>query len=191
MFIGCRRALVCMATAKTAEFFLTETVTLPANAIDGTRVSISADLSPYLNVPTGQAVQITAVDFIYQTGADFAGTAGSMVAANASISCQLVDLNPSTLFVRADSQSLIASGNVQIDKANNIASYVLDLFPDNFGNDAGAFTVVNDLLYLTAGVDGSAIGTGDVFVTCRIRMKVVKLAQKDWVALALQSTAEN
>ncbi len=181
-----------MATAKTAEFYLTETVTLPNSSADGTRVSQTIDLSPYLNVPTGQAVQIVAVDFIYQQGPTYSAVASELLAGNGSISCQLVDLNPSTSFVRADSQSLIASGNVQIDTANNIASYVLDLFPDNFGNDVGAFTVVNDLLYLTAGNDANATGNfGDVYITARIRMKVVKLAQKDWVALALQSTAEN
>lgn len=180
-----------MASAKTAEFFLTETVTLPALSADGSRITATIDLSPYLNVPTGQAVQITSVDFIYQSGADFSSAAASMVTGNCAVAVQLTDLNPSTSFVRADSQSLIASGNVQIDVVNNIASHVLDLFPDNFGNDPQAFTVVNDLLYLTGGVDSAGIAASDLFITARIRMKVVKLAQKDWVALALQSTAEN
>lgn len=180
-----------MATAKTAEFYLTETVTLAGGSAPATRNTQTIDLSPYLNVPTGQAVQITAVDFIYQSSNGFGNPANVLLAANGAISCQLVDLNPSTAFVRADSQSLIASGNVNIDQPNNIASHVLDLFPDNFGNDAGAFTVVNDLLYLTAGNDVAAVGAFDVLITCRIKMKVVKLAQKDWVALALQSTAEN
>jgi hypothetical protein len=180
-----------MATAKTAEFYLTETVTLAAASVDGTRVTAAISLAPYLNVPTGQAVQITAVDLIYQFGTDYAGTASQMLVANGSISCQLVDLNPAISFIRADSQSLVASGNVQIDVINNIASYVLDLFPDNFGNDEGAFTVVNDTLYLTGGNDGADIGAGPVYLTARIKMKVVKLGQRDWVALALQSTAEN
>ena len=179
-----------MATAKTAEFYLTETVELPGTSADGTRVTQTIDLSPYLNVPTGQAVQITAVDFIYQVSTHNGNVAYQMLAQNGAISVQLVDLNPSSAFVRADSQSLIASGNVNIDQPNNIASHVLDLFPDNFGNDAGAFTVVNDLLYLTAGNDGSATSF-PVSCTGRIKMKVVKLAQKAWVALALQSTAEN
>jgi hypothetical protein len=48
--------------------------------------------------------------------------------------------------------------------------------------------VVNDTLYLTAGIDGQAT-IDDVYMTARIRARVVKLGTKDWMALALQSTA--
>ena len=33
------------------------------------------------------------------------------------------------------------------------------------------------------------IGTADVFVTARVKARVVKLASKDWMAIAIQSTA--
>jgi len=52
---------------------------------------------------------------------------------NGSITCQLTDLNPGTAFVRADDQSLIASGAVNVDFVNNIASLGTDMYPDQWG----------------------------------------------------------
>jgi len=181
-----------MATAKTGTFYLTETATLPAASLDGTRVQATVDLSAYVNVPTGQAIAIDSVDFITQTGTNFSYDVARMVTANGSIGFQLTDLNPSTLFVQGNNNSLIASGALQIDKANNIASHTNDLYPDNFGptNLSESFMVVNDTLYLVAGVDGTAIDPSDVLVTARIRCRVVKLSTKDWMAIAIQSTAE-
>jgi len=46
---------------------------------------------------------------------------------------QLTDLNPGTVLIRADDNSLIASGALNIDGANNIVSNEVDIFPDNFG----------------------------------------------------------
>ena len=55
------------------------------------------------------------------------------------------------------------------------------------------FMVVNDTLYLSAGMDGAAGTTvfGDLYVTARVRARVVRLGSKDWMALALQSTASD
>mgnify|MGYP003150611866 CR=1 FL=1 len=180
-----------MATAKTGSFYLTETIQLPASSASGSRVMGSIDLSAYLNVPSGQCIAIDQADFIYQVGTDYGNDASSMLADKGAISAQLTDLNPGTLFVRADSQSLIASGAMNIDKTNNIVSHAADLYPDNYGPNALSemFLVVNDTLYLTAGNDGNAIGGGTVWVTARIRCRVVKLGPKDWTAIALQSTA--
>ena len=183
-----------MAKAKTGSFYLTETITLPAASAGGTRVSNDIDLGAYVNVPTGQAVAIDQVDFVYQVNSDYGGgPADQMVAANGALSVQLTDLNPGTAMVRADDQSLIASGTLNIDQPNNIVSHASDLYPDNFGpnNLSEAFMVVNDSLYLTAGVDGTTIGAGDVYITARIRCRVVKLSTKDWMAIAIQSTASD
>jgi len=184
-----------MATAKTGSFYLTETVTLPAASATGTRVTGTIDLGAYVNVATGQAIAIDSVDFVYQSGATFNSTLSGMVQADTGITAQLVDLNPGTAFVRADNQSLIASGTLDIDFSNNIGTHIADLYPDNYGT-AGSlsemFMVVNDTLYLTTGNDGGAIAAGsDLFVTARIRARVVKLGSKDWMALALQSTASD
>jgi hypothetical protein len=67
-----------------------------------------------------------------------------------------------------------------------------DLFPDNFGpaNLSEAFMVVNDTMYLVSGPDGADILT-ETYVTVRIRCRVVKLSNKDWMAIAIQSTASD
>jgi hypothetical protein len=182
-----------MATAKTGSFYLTETVTLPAASADGSRFQSTVDLSAYVNVPTGQAIAIDQVDFIWQAGADYGNALVSMVANDGALTAQLTDLNPGTLFVRADNQSLIASGSINIDTGTNQGSHTGDLYPDNFGpaSLSEAFMVVNDTLYLTAGNDNTAVGTSETYCTARIRCRVVKLSQKDWMAIAIQSTAES
>ena len=149
------------------------------------------DLGAYVNVPTGQAIAISEVDFVWQIGTDFSGPISQAVTADASLNAQLTDLNPGTLFVRADDSSLIASQHIDIDFSANLSTSEQDIFPDNFGPAAlsEAFLVVNDQMYLVAGVDGGDIGTTVVHCTVRIRAQVVKLSNRDWMALALQSTA--
>ena len=193
MFIGCRHALVCMATAKTGSFYLTETITLPAASADGTRVAGSIDLGAYVNVATGQAIAIDQVDFVWQAGADYGNALNSMVASDGALTAQLTDLNPNGLFVRADNQSLIASGAINIDYSANLGTMTSDLYPDNHGNASlsESFMVVNDSLYLIGGNDNTISGASEVYVTARIRCRVVKLATKDWMAIAIQSTASD
>ena len=182
-----------MAKAKTGSFYLTETVALPNATASGDRVMADIDLGAYVNVPTGQAVAIESVDFIYQVSSDYGTDVESMLAGNGAISVQLTDLNPGTALVRADDMSLIASGGLCIDKTNNIATHTADLYPDNFGpsNLSEAFMVVNDTLYLVAGPDNAATDTAFVYVTARIKCRVVKLSTKDWMAIAIQSTASD
>ena len=182
-----------MATAKTGSFYLTETITLPAGSASGSRIQGSIDLGAYVNVATGQAVAVESVDFVHQVGADFGGTLTAMLTGNGCVGAQLTDLNPGTGFVRADNQSLIASGNLQVDQVNNIGTLVADIYPDNFGPAAmsEAFMVVNDTMYLVGGVDNAAIGGGDLFLTARIKCRIVKLGTKDWMAIAIQSTASD
>ena len=183
-----------MATAKTGSFYLTETVTIPAASAAGTRFLGTVDLSAYVNVPTGQAIAIESVDFIHQAGTDFGGDVAVMLAGNGAITTQLTDLNPGTANVRADNQSLISSAALNIDQPNNIASFHVDLYPDNFGPAAlsEAFMVVNDSLYLTATPSGATTNAGaDLFVTARIKARIVKLGTKDWMAIAIQSTASD
>jgi hypothetical protein len=182
-----------MAKSITGSFYLTETVILPTPTASGSRIQGAIDLGAYVNVPTGQAVAIDQVDFVYQVSTDFGSDAASMMAGNGALTVQLTDLNPGTVFVQADDQSLIASGSVNIDQTNNISSHMTDLYPDNFGptNLSEAFMVVNDTLYLVAGPDGANTGGAAVYVTARIRCRVVKLSTKDWMAIAIQSTASD
>jgi hypothetical protein len=181
-----------MATSKTGSFYLTETALLPAGSIDGSRVQATIDLGAYVNVPTGQAIAIESVDFIYQA-ANGAGNAAALTAGVGALSVQLTDLNPSSTLLIADDQTLIASGCLNVDPVNSTVSHTSDLYPDNFGpaSLSEAFMVVNDTLYLVGGVDGTASGATNVSISARVRCRVVKLSQKDWMAIAIQSTASD
>ena len=181
-----------MTKSMTGSFYLTETVTMAALQANGTRTQNTVDLSAYVNVPTGQAIAIESVDFIIQRDADFGQYVSAFLGSNGTISTQLTDLNPGVNLIRADGQSLVASGGLSIDQTNNVGTSASDFYPDNFGpaNLSEAFLVVNDTLYLTTGNDGFAVGTADLSVTARIRCRVVKLSAKDWMAIAIQSTAE-
>lgn len=181
-----------MATSKTGSFYLTDTALLPAGSAPGTRVQATIDLGAYVNVPTGQAIAIESVDFIYQT-ADGNGSGNELLAADGAIGVQLTDLNPQTTLLIADDQSLIASGCLNIDFSGNVVSHTSDLYPDNFGpaSLSEAFMVVNDTLYIVAGNNVAATGAQAVSVTARVRCRVVKLSQKDWMSIAIQSTASD
>jgi len=149
------------------------------------------DLSAYVNVPTGQAIAIDQVDFIWQRDSDYGNDVSNYLAAEpGSLTMQVTDLNPGNAFVRADDQSLVASSALSISSTAN-ASFVSDIFPDNFGPSglSDMFIVVNDQLYLTAGNDVAVTGSGVMYGTARIRCRVVKLSSKDWMAVAIQSTA--
>jgi len=183
-----------MAKAMTGSFYLNETVTLPINNIAGAgnRVTGTLDLSAYVNVPTGQAIAIDQVDFIYQAGPMFSTSVNSFLVGRGSVAAQVTDLNPGQEFVRADDQSLVASGSLSIDNTANLATHTADLYPDNFGPSglSDMFICVNDQLYLTVGNDVVNVqAVNPVYVTARIRCRVVKLSTKDWMAVAIQSTA--
>tara|TARA_R100000353_G_C6508354_1_gene195994 strand:- start:975 stop:1529 length:555 start_codon:yes stop_codon:yes gene_type:complete len=183
-----------MATAKTGSFYLTETIEIPAGTTNGSRVQGTVDLGAYVNVATGQAVAIESVDFIFQNGADFGGNAKTMLQADGALTAQLSDLNPGQGFVRADNQSLIASSALNIDAGSGLVAHHADMYPDNFGpaSLSEAFMVVNDSLYLVAGPDGADTNAGgSLFVTARIKARIAKLSNKDFVAIAIQSTASD
>jgi len=180
-----------MAKSKTGSFWLTEVVTLPATSAPGTRVQGTLDLGAYVDVGDQQAIAIEQVDFIHQVDADFGTNVDAMITSNGALTTQLLDLNPGTLLVRADDNSLIASSGLNIDQANNIATRDADFYPDSFGKLDESRLVVNDSLYVVAGVDSATVGAADVYLTCRIKCRIVKLSTKDWMAIAIQSTASD
>jgi len=180
-----------MATRKTGEFYLTETVELVPLAPSGTAIQGTIDMGAYVNVPTGQCVAISSVDFIFQNTDGYSSSPQSLTVLNGTFTVQLTDLNPNSSLIRADDQSLIASGALAIDDANNIGSHVTDLFPDEWGTISDAFMVVNDTLYLVGQYSGNTVGAGGVSITARVRCSVVKLNTKDWMAIAIQSTASD
>ena len=180
-----------MATSKTGSFWLTENVTLTAGSAASSRFQGTIDLGAYVDVGDQQAIAIESVDWVWQTGTYYGNEFLSFLNNSGSVGAQLTDLNPGTLFVRADDNSLIASGALNIDQPNNIGTSAADFYPDSFGKLDESRLTVNDSLYVVAGNDQANIGPIDLYVTCRIKCRIVKLTTKDWMAIAIQSTASD
>jgi len=181
-----------MATSKTGSFWLTETVIVDGLSASAARYEGTIDLGAYVDVGDQQAVAIEQVDFIWQYGTTYGQYLGVMVLGDGALGAQLTDLNPGTQYVRADDNNLVASGSLNIDFTNNVGSVANDFFPDTFGKLDEARIIVNDQLYLTVGWDGAdTTGANGIRVTARIKCRIVKLSTKDWMAIAIQSTASD
>jgi len=175
-----------MATKKTSMFTLTERLTISANSVN---VFATIDLGSYVDVGDRQALQVHSVDFIYQ------GTNGAEVlqvtcTADSESKVQVTDLNRGD-FVFANDRALVASGQLNFDHTNNTMSSDADLYPDNYGKgaDDGRF-VVNDALYLVAKTTGlDTANNKEMNITVRVNASIVTLSQKDFMAIAIQSTA--
>jgi hypothetical protein len=159
----------------------------------GSRLQGTIDLGAYVDVGDQQALAIEQVDVIHQVGTDFGTDYNNMLAADGSLTAQLTDLNPGTLFVRADDNSLIASSSLNIGVSENIGTAAADFFPDTFGKLDQSRLVVNDQLYVVVGNDGAGadIGGSPVYITMRVKARIVKVSTKDWMAIAIQSTASD
>jgi len=182
-----------MATSKTGSFWLTESVELTAVDVG---VQGTLDLGAYVDVGDAQAIAIEAVDLIIQaedtTLGTFSNSLPGAATGNTQWGFQLTDLNKGTAYVRADDNTLVASGVVYLDDTNSIVSQGPDLFPDIFGKLDEARMVVNDSLFLVASFTGSALAPNrSYWVTARIKARIVKLSQKDWMSIAIQSTASD
>jgi len=178
-----------MATSKTGSFWLTETVEIAAG---DTSANGTIDLGAYVDVGDQQAVAIEMVDFIWQDNSAgvYSGNLDNAVAADSAFDAQLTDLNPNGLIVRADDNTLIASGSLSLANGDNILSFGPDFYPDNFGKLDESRMVVNDSLYLVATSAVAPIVVNHALaITVRIKARIVKLSTKDWMAIAIQSTA--
>jgi len=180
-----------MARSKTGSFWLTETVTLPSTAVSGDRAAATIDLGAYVDVGDQQAIAVEQVDFIWQAGSDMGSDIGGMITSNGTLGIQLSDLNPASAFLRADDHSLIASGALSGNSATSTVGHSSDFYPDNFGKLDESRMVVNDSLYCVAGVDATDIDAVNVYCTVRVKCRIVKLGTKDWMAIAIQSTASD
>ena len=186
--IGWAHCPNAMATSKTASFWLTETVEIDNGTLSGGRIQGTIDLGAYVDVGDQQALAIEQVDVITQVGGDFSGPISQGAAGDYALNAQLMDLNPGTAFVQADDNTLIASAHLDVDQSNNSSTATQDFFPDTFGKIDESRITVNDQLYFVVGIDGAAAIT-DIFMTVRIKARIVKLSTKDWIAIAVQSTA--
>lgn len=173
-----------MATKKTAVFTLSERLTISAVS---TNSFATIDLGSYVDVGDRQALQIHSVDFIFEgTSADAVFPATTM-GASGVVHVQLTDLNRGGL-VFANDRAMVASARLNYD-TDGFLSRNTDLYPDNFGkgSDDGRF-VVNDQLYLTARTSALAASRA-INVTVRVNASIVTLGAKDFMAIAIQSTA--
>jgi hypothetical protein len=173
-----------MATKKTSMFTLTERLTISAAATD---TFATIDLGSYVDVGDRQALQVHSVDFIFQGTS--AGQTFPFVALGGSgiVHVQVTDLNRGGL-VFADDRAMVASGSLNYD-TDGFLTNATDMYPDNYGkgSDDGRY-VVNDQLYITGRT--SALASGEaVNVTVRVNASIVSLTAKDFMAIAIQSTA--
>ena len=172
-----------MATKKTSMFTLTERLTISAAA---TQTFATIDLGSYVDVGDRQALQVHSVDYIFQaTGAHQNVTAA--MGGSGVIHCQVTDLNRGGL-VFANDRALVSSGQLNYDNDGFLTRDV-DLYPDNFGkgSDDGRY-VVNDQLYIT-GLTSALAANEAVNITVRVNASIVTLGAKDFMAIAIQSTA--
>jgi hypothetical protein len=172
-----------MATKKTSMFTLTERLTISAS---NTATFSTIDLGSYVDVGDRQALQVHSVDFIFQgTGASSPIWAAFGGAGSCKI--QVTDLNRGGL-VFANDRALIASGTLDNDPDAFLQNST-DLYPDNYGkgSDDGRY-VVNDQLYLT-GFSTLIADDQAINVTVRVNASIVTLGAKDFMAIAIQSTA--
>ena len=102
------------------------------------------------------------------------------------VTVQLTDLNRGGL-VFANDRALVASGNLEYD-TDAFLTNATDLYPDNFGRgaDDGRY-VVNDQLYITGRT--SVLSGAGLNITVRVNASIVSLSAKDFMAIAIQSTA--
>lgn len=175
--------------AKTSVFYLTERLSIAAG---GTLVSDTIDLGAYVDVADRQGILVHEVDFIFQ-GKDNTGAMQDLQATftgDATAFAQLTDLNRAGL-VFADDRALVASGQMLLDQGSNQLSSDADLYPDNFGPTSaqGGRIVINDQMYFAAKAIGTVATNDALEVTVRVKCSVISLSQKDFMAIALQSTA--
>ena len=170
--------------AKTSVFYLTERITIDAASTD---YSDTIDLGAYCDVADRQGVLIHDVEFIVQGTSATSGLAGSL-GGSGDVFFQLTDLNRGE-FVFADDRALVASGRLAYIAGGGYDNS-MDLYPDNFGPTSaqGGRIVINDQMYLRARSTAVA-ASNDINVTVRIKASIISLSQKDFMAIALQSTA--
>jgi len=172
-----------MATKKTSIFTLTERMTLTSANVN---TYATIDLGSYVDVGDRQAIQVHSVDYVFQATTQ-GGALAPVLGADSTVTVQVTDLNRGNL-TWADDRALVSSG-VLTYLATGFMANTTDLFPDNFGkgSDDGRY-VVNDALYLTGLATALAPGE-EVNVTVRVNASIVSLTAKDFMAIAIQSTA--
>lgn len=164
-------------------FTLTERVTISAA---NTTTTATIDLGSYVDVGDRQALQVHSVDFIFEGTTPEQSVTGGM-GNSGVVKVQVTDLNRGQM-VFADDRALVASAQLLYDN-DAFLQNAADLYPDNYGkgSDDGRY-VVNDQLYIQ-GRSSVVAANEAVNVTVRVNASIVSLTAKDFMAIAIQSTA--
>ena len=180
-----------MPKAKTGAFYLTEQVILTAA---NTPVQGTLSLASYIDVASKQGIAIEQVDFMYQSvnGNSYSPSLG-VIGGSTDIfttGCQVTDVNRGVQMVSSADRALIGSGTLLHDNTGGV-SHFSDLYPDNYGPVATdeARIVVNDQLFFTAITGNDFSGTGNLACTVRLKCRIVKLTERDFMAIAITSSA--
>ena len=185
-----------MAKAKTGAFYLTAQVILNAT---NTAVQDTISLASYVDVADRQGIAIESVDFMYQ-GYEAAGNnyipslagigVAPLPAQGLTTGVQLLDVQRGTTIVSSADRALVGSAQL-VQTPDGGYSHESDLYPDNFGPVATeeARIVVNDTLFLTATSDNDFGGADDMAVTVRVKARIVKLSERDFMSIAITSSA--
>lgn len=181
-----------MAKAKTGAFYLTEQVTLTAS---GLAVQGTLSLASYIDVASKQGIAIEQVDFMYQSQTGAGAYSNSVEGIHSvgdlwTCSAQVADVNRGVNILSSADRALIGSGSLVHDTTGGLSN-VADVYPDNYGSVAldEARIVVNDQLFFTASCDGDFAGANSMPVTVRLKCRIVKLSERDFMAIAITSSA--
>ena len=175
-----------MAKAKTSTFTISAEI---GYAAGGAAVCEAIPIGSLIDVGDAQALEVELVDWILQgantTTGEIEPVGPSLFTSSCELAMQLTDKNTAVL-IRAADNNLIASGNFNMDAAGT-TSHSSDFYPDDFGKNAAGRFVVNDEMYLCAKGIGALVAARKMFITVRIRARVVKLAARDWMAISLET----
>jgi len=184
-----------MAKAITGAFYLSEQVILTATNVP---LQASFQLASYVDVAQRQGIAIESVDFMFQgvtTAGVYTQDLSAIDSTNGvpwSTGCQLTDVQRGTLLVSDADRAMVASGTlIHQGYPTGGLSHESNLYPDNYGPVATeeARIVVNSELFLTASSTADFAAANNLAVTCRIKARIVKLSERDFMSIAITSSA--
>jgi len=162
--------------AKTASFFIRKTI--DCSSISGNVESL--DTSAYVDPSDRQGLEIEMVDFVFYNGANylpFEDTSNQIgVQVLAGTYGELQDLGE---------EDLIASAGISWDSTSN-PSNATDMFPDALGISKKGRIVVDDTITIATDTQDAATNAKCCVI---LKCRVVRLTNKDFMALALQTVA--
>lgn len=174
-----------MARAKTAPFQIRFEVGLTLNTTN----IITPDLSMYVDPVNRQALMIHQADFIWTDNQDYLPIAWADGAGPSEAAIQIHDSTLGGMF-EITSPHQVASGSVSYGGSKGYLTSDQDFFPDTMGRAmGGGRIVVNDSLEVCARVEGTV--PANSICTVVLEATVVKLSEKDFIALALQTVSDN